>query len=124
MIFVDRKIYNYLITLKNEQCGFIYGDTVFKKIFFDKIHEVKNISKKYNEYKMKKSDVFMFILKNVFRDMQYCLYHVHNNNASLSMKDKENMMKDVPYLIVYKTALFFYLKTNGKIIDIKHSIIG
>lgn len=115
---ISKKIYKELIKLENENCGFIYGYNY--KI--NKINKIKNIAKKFNRFKMKKSEVFLFILKNFFellkKDFVLGIYHVHTIYGYLSEEDKKNMIPGIIYILVYNDQLFFFEKRKNSIIKL------
>ena len=122
MIYIKREVYNELIKLKNENCGFAYG----KRNKIENIFKIKNISNNPNEFKMKKIDVFIFIFKIfinfLFKGFNFVIYHTHSLNKNLSKKDIKNMILKITYIIIYKNKLFLYKKINNEIIELKYII--
>lgn len=120
MIHIENEIYNKLTKLHKENCGFIWG----KGIYINNIFKVKNISQEFNEFKMKKNNVFYFLFRNfirfLFTDFNLIIYHVHSWNGRLSEKDKKNMIAGLIYIIVYKNELFLYRKNKKQIESLEY----
>lgn len=113
-IFIDTDLCKELFKLDYEMCGFIYS----KRDKFNKMKIIKNKSKSENRFIMSKIGVFLFILFNFFRIRNIGIFHVHRNTGKLSQDDFDNMLSNIPYLIICKRRLFFYMKEK----DIVYSI--
>jgi proteasome lid subunit RPN8/RPN11 len=115
MIYISKSIFKEFETLSKENCGILYGNNNQIK----NIKKFKNVSKKINSFKIKRSEILKFFITNILKYNTFILYHVHVNSPNLSETDKKNMFYNLNYAIIYNNNLFIYKKSKNKIESIK-----
>ena len=118
-IDISQDICNSLHKLNHEDCGFVYTSGHV----FDKLKQIRNISKNKNRFRMSKWEVFTFLIPNIFKIKKICVFHVHKGSPKLSKEDRKNMISNILYLVVSEKKLYFYIEIKKVLYGLSYHIV-